>query len=167
MSVEEHKREDVSANAAIVTISNSRAIEDDDSGRLIKELLIKNNHDVVEHVVIRDDLDEIRNKIDYLIKKENLNLIITNGGTGLSKNDVTIEAVKSLFDKKMISFNPLFSKLSYDEIGSAALMSRATAGIVDGKVIFCLPGSPKACELGMNKLIIPEIGHIIKHLRER
>lgn len=159
----EHAR--VSVNAAILTMSNTRTIENDDSGKLIKDILTKNQHKVTAHMVILDNKDIIKENVLTLIGKE-VDLIITNGGTGLSKQDVTIEAIKPLFEKELVSFNPLFAKLSYEYIGSAALVSRAAAGTVKNTAIFCLPGSPKACELAMNKLIIPEIRHIVKHLKD-
>lgn len=166
-STKEHKKQaPLAVNAAIVTVSDSRTIENDDSGKLIKGILIKNNHKVIEHTIIKDDKKEITRKIEDLIKNNNLNLIITNGGTGLAKKDLTIEAIKPLFEKEISGFAVLFQKISYDEIGSACMLSRAAAGIINNKVIFCLPGSPKACELALEKLIIPEIGHIVKHIHE-
>ncbi len=133
MSTEEHKRHaPESINAAIITISNSRILENDQSGSSIKNVLEKNNHKVVEYSIIPDD----------------------------------IKAIKPLFEKELISFNALFTKLSYGTVGSAAILSRATAGVVCKKVIFCLPGSLKACQLAMQKLILPEVGHIMKHLND-
>ena len=166
-SAKEHKKQaPLAVNAAIVTVSDSRTIENDDSGKLIKNILIKNNHKVIGHTVIKDDKKEITRKIEDLIKNGSLDLIITNGGTGVAKKDLTIETIKPLFEKEISGFAALFQKLSYDEIGSACMLSRATAGIINNKVIFCLPGSPKACELALEKLIIPEIGHIVKHIHE-
>lgn len=165
-STKEHKKQAPSSvNSVILTISNSRTLKNDDSGRLIKELLIKNNHKIIEHTIIKDDKEEIICKINDLIKNDDINMIITNGGTGLSEKDVTIEAIKPLFERELTGFNSLFMMLSYEAIGSAAMLSRATAGVANGKIIFCLPGSQKACELAM-KLIIPEIRHITKHLNE-
>ncbi|MFH1353109.1 MAG: molybdenum cofactor biosynthesis protein B [bacterium] len=167
MSTEEHKKSAPnSINAAILTISGSRTLENDQSGTLIKNSLEKNNHKIVERLIIDDDIKIIGKKISQLIKNKKIDSIITTGGTGLAKKDVTIEAVRPFFEKELISFNALFSKLSCEEIGSAAVLSRATAGIAGKKVIFCLPGSPKACKLAMEKLILPEIGHIIKHINE-
>lgn len=166
MPTKEHKKlAPLSVNAAIITISDSRTVENDDSGKLIRDILIKNKHKVTEHFVIPDNGGIIKKNILDLTDKK-IDLIIINGGTGVSKKDVTIEAVKPLFEKELVSFNPLFSNLSYEDIGSAALVSRATAGIVKNTAIFCLPGSPKACELALKKLVIPEIGHIVKHLND-
>lgn len=166
-STKKHKdHAPISVNAAILTMSNSRTLETDDSGNLIEDLLIKNKHIIIDHQVIPDNKDIIKDKILDLIDKK-VDVIITNGGTGIAKKDVTIEAIKSLFDKELPSFNPLFSMLSYEDVGSVALVSRAVAGIVKNTAIFCLPGSPKACELALNRLIIPEIGHIAKHLGDK
>jgi molybdenum cofactor biosynthesis protein B len=136
------------------------------SGGLIKKLLKKNSHKVVEYGLVEDARDLIRDRINRLIKNKSVDVIITNGGTGIGKRDVTIESVRPFFEKELVSFNALFSKLSYEKIGSSAFLSRATAGVVNNKIIFCLPGSPEAVELAMKELILPEICHVVKHLRE-
>ena len=165
MSHEEHKsKAPKSVNCAVVTMSDSRTPENDDSGKLIIKLLEKNNHKLINYSVIKDNKKLINEKINQLTKNKKIKAIITNGGTGIAKKDVTIEAIKPLFEKELTAFSYLFAKLSYNAIGSAAVLSRATAGIANKKVIFCLPGSPEAVGLAMNKLILPEIGHIVKHL---
>lgn len=167
MSTEEHKKYGPdSINAAVITISDSRTLENDQSGSLIKNSLVRNNHRIVEYSIIPDDIKVISEKMRQLTQNKQIHLIITNGGTGLAGKDVTIEAIKPFFEKELISFNVLFSKLSHEAIGSAAILSRARAGVANKKIIFCLPGSPKACQLAMEKLILPEIGHIIKHLND-
>jgi molybdopterin adenylyltransferase len=155
-----------SVRIAIITVSSSRTINDDVSGGVIKELAKR--HNVVKHIVIKDNAALIRNEIrDNILDSFNpIDAMIVNGGTGISKTDVTIEAVKPLFEKELSGFNSLVMRLSYDSIGSAALLSRATAGVIRGKIVFCIPGSPEACQLAMEKLIMPEIGHIVKHLNE-
>ena len=167
MSHEEHKaKAPKSINCAIITMSDSRTPENDDSGKLIIKLLEKNDHKIIDYSIIKDNKKLINKKINQLTKNKKINAIITNGGTGIAKKDVTIEAIKPLFEKELAGFSSLFAKLSYDTIGSAAVLSRATAGIVNKKIIFCLPGSPEAVELAMDKLILPEIGHIVKHLND-
>ena len=167
MSHEEHKaKAPKSINCAIITMSDSRTPENDDSGKLIINLLEKNDHKIIDYSIIKDNKKLINKKINQLTKNKKINAIITNGGTGIAKKDVTIEAIKPLFEKELAGFSSLFAKLSYDSIGSAAVLSRATAGIVNKKIIFCLPGSPEAVELAMDKLILPEIGHIVKHLND-
>jgi len=167
MSHEEHKaKAPKSVSCAVITVSDSRTPENDDSGKSIIKLLEKNNHKIINYSIIKDNKKSINEKINQLILNEKINAIITNGGTGIAKKDVTIEAIKPLFEKELAGFSSLFAKLSYDTIGSAAVLSRAAAGIVNKKIIFCLPGSPEAVELAMNKLILPEIGHIVKHLSD-
>jgi len=119
--------------------------------------------------VIIDDKNLIEAKINEMSQNNKTNIIICTGGTGLSDKDVTIEAVQPMLIKEISSFSPLFAKLSYAEVGSVALVSRAMAGIIKAsnegkKAIFCLPGSPRACKLAMEKLILKEAGHIVKHL---
>src|SRR3989338_3256426 len=167
MSHEEHKaKAPKSVSCAVITVSDSRTPENDDSGKSIIKLLEKNNHEIINYSIIKDNKKSINEKINQLIHNKKINAIITNGGTGIAKKDVTIEAIKPLFEKELAGFSSLFAKLSYDTIGSAAVLSRAAAGIVNKKIIFCLPGSPEAVELAMNKLILPEIGHIVKHLSD-
>ncbi len=164
---EEHKlKAPKSVNCAIVTISDSRDVNTDRSGRLIKNLLGKKSHKTVDYFIVKDNKKLINEKINQLIKNYKVDVIITNGGTGVAEKDVTIETIKPLFEKELISFSSLFSKLSYEDIGSAAFLSSATAGIANKTMIFCLPGSPNAVELTMNKLILPEIGHSVKHLHD-
>lgn len=159
-TTKKHKEEARKAVIGIITLSDSRTIETDESGHLIKELLEADGHKVISHVVIPDE----ESKLLSAIRGVNADVIITNGGTGVARRDITTESVEMLFDKKMPSFNALFAQLSYADVGSAALLSRATAGIMGKTAIFSLPGSPKACRLAMIKLILPEIGHIVKHL---
>ena len=162
---EEHKsKAPKSVNCAIITISDSRNSVTDISGEMIRELLEKNSHIVIDYSIVKDNEKIIYEKINEIQKNSDIDVIITNGGTGVGATDVTIDAIKPLFDKELTGFSNLFSTLSYEDIGSAAFLSRATAGIVSKTIIFCLPGSPKAVELAMNKLILSEIGHIVKHL---
>jgi molybdopterin adenylyltransferase len=151
---------------AILTVSSSRTISDDVSGGVIKD--IARAHTIVKHIVIKDNAALIRNEIrDTILDSFNpVDAIIVNGGTGLSKTDVTIEALRPLFEKELTGFNSLVMCMSFESIGSAALLSRATAGIIRSKIVFCMPGSPEACQLVMEKLIMPEIGHIVKHLND-
>ena len=139
----------------------------DPSGDLIVELLRKAGHSVVSREILPDDRVLIGKHVGNAIGSEEVDAIIVCGGTGVSITDVTIETVRPLLIKTLPGFGELFRKLSYDEIGSAAIMTRALAGVTDqGKVVFCVPGSPQAVELVMTKLILPETGHILKHARE-
>lgn len=165
---EEHKKHaQHRLGFAVITLSSTRTKDEDTAGQTIKELAEGAGHNITQHYVVKDDKDEIKKIIETILGDKKTNVIVTNGGTGIAKKDVTIEAVKPFFEKEIASFNPLFAMLSYEAVGSAALVSRATAGIVKDKAIFCIPGSPRACRLAMEKLILPEAGHIIKHLGDK
>ncbi|MFC1786791.1 molybdenum cofactor biosynthesis protein B [Halobacteriota archaeon] len=160
LSHEEHKSHVKSVRCAVLTFSDSRTEENDDSGKLIKELLVKSGHDIVAYQVLKDDLESIQKAVKDLIYSD-VQAIITNGGTGISKKDVTIEAISVLLDKKLDGFGDIFRFLSYEHMGSAAMMSRALAGVIKSKIVICMPGSVDAVQLGMKKLILPELGHMI------
>jgi len=161
-------------NFAVIVSSSSRYQKlkerkpfTDPSGDLIVELLQNAGHSVVSREILPDDRVLIGKYVGNAIGSEDVDAIIVCGGTGVSITDVTIETVRPLLIKTLPGFGELFRKLSYDEIGSAAIMTRALAGVTDqGKVVFCVPGSPQAVELVMTKLILPETGHILKHARE-
>lgn len=163
---EAHSGGEDQINIGIITVSDTRDIADDESGNLIKDLA--KEHRIVSHVVVKDNKALIKNEIrDLILNSFNpVEVIIVNGGTGITKKDVTIEAVTPLFEKELTGFRTLFSALSYQVVGPKAMLSRATAGLHRGKVIFCLPGNPEACRLAMEKLVLPELGHIVKHMNE-
>jgi len=161
----EHKKNAaISVNAAVVTLSTSRAKdpspEPDKSGDIIQQMLEKQGHAVVVRKLMKDSKPKLRALVRKLAKDKNVRAIITTGGTGLSPTDVTIEAVRDLLDKELPGFNALFTQLSYEQVKGAAILSRALAGSINGKILFCLPGSPRACELAMESIILPELGHI-------
>jgi molybdenum cofactor biosynthesis protein B len=112
--------------------------------------------------ILKDDADAVRKKIYELLRQEELQVIITSGGTGVSHRDITVETISPILEKKLAGFGELFRFLSYQEIGTASMMSRAIAGVVRGKVILCLPGSLGAANLAMDKIILPEIGHMVR-----
>ena len=141
---------------------------DDLSGDLIVKLLEKAGHRVVFRTVVPDDRVLIGRSVGNALGMEDVDAIITCGGTGVSLSDLTIETVRPLLRKTLPGFGEFFRRLSYDEIGSAALLSRALAGVADkGKAVFCIPGSPQAVRLCLERLILPEVGHILKHAREQ
>ena len=159
---------------AVIVISTSRfeALKlmkhvDDPSGDLIVELLEQVSHRVVYKILIPDDRGLIGQKMSEALGLNEVDAIITCGGTGIAPSDVTIETVRPMLKKTLPGFGELFRKLSFEEIGSAALLSRALAGVADGKAVFCLPGSPQAVKLCVEKLILSEAGHIVKHAREK
>jgi molybdenum cofactor biosynthesis protein B len=140
----------------------------DPSGDLITELVEGAGHSVVSREILPDDRVLLGKHVGNAIGSENVDAIIVCGGTGVSLTDVTIETLRPMMVKTLPGFGELFRRLSYDEIGSAAIMTRAKAGVTDqGKVLFCIPGSPQAVKLVMTKLILPETGHILKHAREK
>jgi molybdenum cofactor biosynthesis protein B len=152
-------------DVAVLSISTTRSLENDDSGHWIAQGAEGQGHNVVFHDVIPDDADAIRRAVTQVLADRAPHAVIVTGGTGLSPLDVTIEAIKPLFAKELSAFAVLFAQLSHEEIGSAAILSRATAGIIGRSIVFCIPGSLKACQLACKKLIFPELGHIIRHCR--
>jgi len=160
-------------NFAVIICSTSRFEEtsktgriDDASGDLIVKILRENGHRVTVRRIVPDDKEQIQHVLMRALKSRKVDAIIFSGGTGVSPNDVTIEAVKPMLEKEIPGFGEIFRFLSYKKIGSAAILTRALAGTCRGKAIFCLPGSPDSVSLALEKLIIPEVGHIIKHARE-
>ena len=147
----------------VLTASDSRDASSDESGHLIRDLLIAAGHRVEYYEVLPDDPERIRKAV--LDKLQTLEAIIVNGGTGIAARDSTIEAVRGLLDKELEGFGELFRYLSYQQIGSAAFLSRALSGIAGGKIVASLPGSPDACRLAMEKLLIPELGHMAHLLK--
>ena len=165
MSTEEHKNKAPRhITLGIVTISTTRTLDTDKSGLWIKKRAEKEGHQVVFHQVIADDSGKIVQTVLSVIRHENPQALLLTGGTGISAKDVTIEAIRPLFDKELTAFGPIFSQLSFEEIDSAAIMSRATAGIIEQTVVFCMPGSLSACRLACKALIFPELGHLVKHI---
>jgi molybdopterin adenylyltransferase len=151
---------------AVISVSTTRGLADDKSGIWIKKQAKKEGHEVVIHQVVTDDVAAIKELTLHVTQKICPDAIIMTGGTGISPKDVTIEAVKPMFEKELTAFGTLFAQLSFEEIDSAAILSRATAGIIKNTMIFCMPGSIKACKLACNALIFPELGHLLKHIRE-
>jgi molybdenum cofactor biosynthesis protein B len=167
MGVHEHKKQAPrQVTLGIISVSTTRALIDDSSGQWIRKQAEKIGHKVVFHEVIPDDAAKIAATLKNRIKESNPQVILMSGGTGITKKDVTIEAVSPLFSKELSAFGPLFAKLSMEEIDSAAIMSRATAGVIDSTVVFCMPGSLNACKLACSKLIFPELGHLVKHVQD-
>ena len=163
MGYHEHKQQSpISVTCAVIIISGSRTEQDDESGKLIKQSLEKNDHKVTSFSILKNDVDSILKKLDNLLEDESIDVIITSGGTGASHLDITIETIAPMLDKKLDGFGELFRLLTYQEIGSGSIMSRAMAGVVRDKVIICLPGSVEAARLAMEGIILPEIGHLVR-----
>ncbi len=154
----------ISVTISILSISSTRTVENDVSGQYIKDLSIEKNHTVLHHKVVDDNVRDIEKAVKDIISEKKSDAILITGGTGITQKDVTIEAVKPMLQKELTSYATVFAVLSYDEIGSSAILSRATAGIVDNTAVFCMPGSLKACKLACEQIIFKELGHIKKHL---
>jgi len=172
-SIEHKAAAPKSLNFALIVCSTSRSESlkrherfRDQSGDVIVEKLRNNGHRVTVRRVVPDDRDVIQKNLMRLLRSWKVDAIIACGGTGLGPRDLTIEAVRPLLNKEIQGFGEIFRHLSYEEIGSAAVLTNALAGVARGKVIFCIPGSPQAASLAVEKLILPEVGHILKHARE-
>jgi molybdenum cofactor biosynthesis protein B len=163
MGYHEHKHKSpVNVNCAVIIISGSRNEQNDESGKLITQLLESNKHNVSSFSILKNDAEAIINKISCLLEDEKIQVIITSGGTGASHLDITVETITPILDKKLDGFGELFRFLTYQEIGSGSILSRAMAGVIKGRVIICLPGSVGAVRLAMEKIILPEIGHLVR-----
>ncbi|MEH2393658.1 MAG: MogA/MoaB family molybdenum cofactor biosynthesis protein [Nostoc sp.] len=149
---------------AVVTVSDTRTLETDKSGQLIQQLLLDANHAVGAYTIIKDEPTQIQGQIESLAKSSNLNAVIFNGGTGIAPRDTTYDAIEKLLEKTLLGFGELFRFLSYQEIGSRAIASRAVAGVYQDKLIFSLPGSSNAVRLAMEKLILPELVHLVSQV---
>ena len=152
-------------SVGILTVSTTRSVKEDRSGHWMARRAEREGHRVVAHHVVPDVATSIAEALGIIIDAHQPHAILVTGGTGISPADVTIEAVRPLFTKELTAFGPLFAQLSFEQIDSAALMSRATAGIIGQTVVFCLPGSLNACKLACKALIYPELGHLAKHVR--
>ena len=153
-----------SVTCYVLTVSDTRIAETDTSGRAIRELLEGAGHAVAGYAIVRDEPQEVTTHVTAALGDDTTQVIITTGGTGITSRDGTFEAVHRLFDKRLQGFGELFRVLSFQEIGSAAMMSRATAGTAGGKAIFVLPGSENAVRLAMTRLIVPELPHVVQQL---
>jgi molybdopterin adenylyltransferase len=149
------------ARCAIVTLSDTRTIQTDVSGKRIAELLTGDGHSVEERRVIRDDAEGLRLVLSELLGLDEIDAIITTGGTGVSGRDQAIGVIESVIEIPLPGFGELFRMLSWEQIGSGAMLSRAVGGIAKGKAVFALPGSTAAVELAMTKLILPELRHVL------
>ena len=161
-SHQEHKQHAPKiVSCLIITCSDSRTPETDTSGQLIRRLLTEQGHTVIGYHLVKDEPTEIRKFIEGGVQDQSIQAIIINGGTGLSRRDSTFETIDKMLDKRLNGFGELFRQLSYQEIGSPAMLSRATAGLFSGTILFSIPGSERAVRLAMEQLILPELGHIV------
>ena len=150
---------------AVITLSDTRTEETDTSGKRIKDLLAEQGQPVVAYRILKDEPEQLAAVVQALLTQSEVDAIITTGGTGIAPRDTTFEAIQGLLEKEISGFGEMFRMLSYADIGAAAMLTRATAGVANGKVIISLPGSTGAVELGMTKLVLPELGHMMFLLR--
>jgi molybdenum cofactor biosynthesis protein B len=146
----------------VITVSDTRTYETDTSGRTIEALLTAAGHEVAGRTIVKDNPDLVRDTIIRQLATPGVQAIITTGGTGISSRDSTFEAIDAMLHKRLDGFGELFRMLSYEQIGSAAIMSRACAGLASGRIIVSLPGSEAAVRLALEKLLIPELAHMVQ-----
>lgn len=149
---------------SLLTVSDTRTAGDDASGRVLRERVEAAGHRVHDVAILPDDADAVRERIARWAAESGCDAIVTTGGTGVTARDRTVEAAESLYDRPLAGFGELFRRLSYDAIGPAAILSRATAGIVRGTPVFVLPGSPAAVELALEKIVLPVVRHLVGEL---
>ncbi|WP_078410934.1 MogA/MoaB family molybdenum cofactor biosynthesis protein [Priestia abyssalis] len=168
MSVQQHKKEAPrKVNCKVITVSDTRTKETDKSGSLIIKMLEENDHSIHDYDIVTDDYEVIKEAVKKGCLDKEIDVVLLNGGTGIAKRDVTVEVVQSLLEKELTGFGEIFRILSYlEDIGSAAILSRAIAGVSYGTAIFSMPGSSGAVKLAMEKLIIPEISHVVREIRK-
>ncbi|MDR6225918.1 MogA/MoaB family molybdenum cofactor biosynthesis protein [Desmospora profundinema] len=166
MSVEQHRREAPdTVSCMIVTVSDTRTPETDKSGQLMRNLLEEADYHVVDYHIVPDEMETIQSLIRQGADRDEVEAILLNGGTGIAKRDTTVEAVRELLDKEMPGFGELFRYLSFTEdIGPAAILSRAVAGVYRDTAVFSVPGSSGAVRLAMTRLIIPELTHVKREI---
>ncbi|MGM0601434.1 MAG: MogA/MoaB family molybdenum cofactor biosynthesis protein [Candidatus Rifleibacteriota bacterium] len=161
MSHHEHeKMARQSLNVAVLTFSDTRDENGDKSGKIVKELLIKADHKIIDYRIVKEDPEKIRHAFVNAIENKKIDAVISNGGTGINYRDNTIEVAKDLFEKELEGFGEIFRFISFQQIGSASIMSRATAGVSKDKLIICLPGSSKAVKLAMARIVVPQLAHM-------
>lgn len=156
-----------SVSAAVLTVSTSRTIDEDDSGDAIVEVLEDAGHSIATRDVINDDFDGVQSTVDRLVGRKDVDAVVTTGGTGVAPEDVTPESVRPLFEKELPGFGETFRALSREEIGTRVIATRAIAGIAEGVPVFCLPGSEEAARLGTAEVVEPEVCHLAGLSRPR
>ena len=165
-SAERHRRESPDkVGCAVVTISDTRTLENDSSGNKIVELLKSAGHELVERTLIPDEPKTIAELVMRLVSENSIEAILLTGGTGLAARDTTPESLAPLFTKQLPGYGELLRMLSYQEIGAAAMLSRATGGLVGQTLVLTMPGSTAAVQLAMDKLILPELTHLVSHAK--
>lgn len=155
-------RKFIPVKIAVLTVSDTRTLEDDKSGQTLADRAVGAGHALSARKIVKDDIRAIRHVIRDWVNRDDVDVIITTGGTGVTGRDVTIEACRALFDKEIDGFGTLFHMVSFPKIGTSTIQSRATAGVVKGKYVFCLPGSPGACKDGWDLILKPQLDYTHK-----
>jgi len=169
MAYEQHQKSasDIKAKCAIITLSDTRTEATDTSGQLIQRLLTEANHTIAHYQIVKDDPTQLTPLLQKLLADPAIEIILTNGGTGIARRDQTISVIEKIIDQPLPGFGELFRMLSWEQIGPGAMMSRAAAGIARNKPIFAMPGSTKAVDLAMQRLILPELKHLLFELNKQ
>jgi len=166
-SIEQHRMAAPrSVRCAVVTVSDTRTVETDTSGALIRERLERAGHAVVFYAIVPDEREEIGRLVDELVQRPDCDAVLLTGGTGIARRDVTYEAIAERLEKRLDGFGELFRWLSYREIGPAAMLSRALAGVYRGRVVIAMPGSTAAVRLAMDELVLPALPHLVFEARK-
>lgn len=168
MSHHEHEKlAQTGLRVGVMSFSDTRAASNDKSGTILKEMLVAAGHYIAGYRIVREDSQLMRQALAEWLASSEFDAVITSGGTGLTKRDNTVEVARSLFNKEMEGFGELFRWLSFQQIGAAAMLSRACAGVVADKILICIPGSSKAVRLAAARLIIPQLPHMLWEIRRQ
>ena len=168
MAYEQHtdSAKNIRARCAVITLSDTRSTETDKSGQLVMRLLTEAGHATARYEIIKDDPDVLKSLLGQVLSSDAVDVVLTNGGTGVARRDQTIGVIEDALDTPLPGFGELFRMLSWEQIGSGAMLSRAVGGVARGRPLFAMPGSSKAVDLAMSKLILPELRHILWELRK-
>ena len=161
------KDQKIKAKFSLIITTDTRTLKEDETGQTAIDLIIGAGHTVFSHTLVPNISEKIRTEVQRLLDDNSTQVIITSGGTGIGFKDKTVDTVKGLFDKELPGFGEIFRRISYEEVGGSALLSRATAGVAGSKLIYCLPGSKNAVSLALTELILPNIGHTLWELNRR
>ena len=149
----------IPVNIAVITVSDTRTLETDKSGQTLVDRIASAGHTLTDRHIVTDNVRKIRETVRTLTKRKDVDVIITTGGTGLTGRDVTVEALRPLFDKEIEGFGVIFHMVSFQKINTSTIQSRATAGVMNGKYVFCLPGSPGACKDAWDEILVHQLDY--------
>ena len=161
MGSQHHHRSVACVQCAVITVSDTRTVADDRSGPVIRRLLEASGHAIAGTTIVADEVDAIRAAVTAATRRPEVGAVFVTGGTGIAARDVTIESLADAWTKELPGFGEIFRALSFAEIGPAAFLSRATAGVIAGTFVAVLPGSPAACELALGRILVPALGHVV------